>query len=121
MKFAIHTQYMENYGAHSESGTFKDGNAFWKMKGGNTYIVSGLSRYQDAIAYVVTEYSEVGAVHIKEFVTSWETEDEWHSGMVDDSLEYQEFLKGDVTLCHVMSDKEHWLNREANRAAQGER
>ena len=43
MKFVISTQYMENYGAHSEDGKFCSGNAYWKMKGGSDYIVSDLT------------------------------------------------------------------------------
>ena len=33
-KFVIHTQTLENYGAHSESGKFADGQSYWKFKGG---------------------------------------------------------------------------------------
>ena len=52
MNYAIHTQHLENYGAHAEDGKFSSGNAYWKMKGGVTYIVSGLDRVQDAVAFV---------------------------------------------------------------------
>ena len=45
MKFAIHTQTLENYGAHSEDGKFSSGNHYWKFKPGTTYIVS------DAVSY----------------------------------------------------------------------
>ena len=30
-KTLITTQYLENYGAHSENGKFEDGNAYWKF------------------------------------------------------------------------------------------
>ena len=51
--FAIHTQTLENYGAHSESGKYSDGNAYWKFKSGTTYIVSDVERLQDAVAFVM--------------------------------------------------------------------
>ena len=41
MKFVVHTQTLENYGAHSESGKFADGQTYWKFKGGDTYVVDG--------------------------------------------------------------------------------
>ena len=98
MKYAISTQYMENYGAHSESGK-----AFWKMKGGDTYIVSGLNRYQDAIAYVVGEYSENNSDHYREFVTSWQTEEEWHELITHDEIdsEYSDYLKSTAVHCNA--------------------
>ena len=52
MKYVISTQMLENYGAHSENGKFKDGNAHWKFKGGTDYIVSGLDRPANAVAFV---------------------------------------------------------------------
>ena len=58
MKFVISTQYIENYGAHSEDGKFSSGNAYWKMKGGSDYIVSGLTRIQDAVAFVMAKFGE---------------------------------------------------------------
>jgi len=39
-KTLITTQYLENYGAHSENGKFEDGNAYWKFKGGEQYVIS---------------------------------------------------------------------------------
>jgi hypothetical protein len=37
--FIVMTQTLENYGAHSEDGKFSSGNAYWKFKGGDTYLV----------------------------------------------------------------------------------
>ena len=50
--YVISTQTLENYGAHSEDGKHSSGNAYWKFKGGNDYIVSTLDRIQDAAAFV---------------------------------------------------------------------
>ena len=52
MKFVVMTQAMENYGAHAGNGKFDDGNAYWKFKGGTDYIVEGVDREQDAMAFV---------------------------------------------------------------------
>ena len=42
--FVVHTQHLENYGAHAENGKHADGNAYWKFKGGDTYFVEGTER-----------------------------------------------------------------------------
>ena len=54
MKFVVMTQYLENYGAHCEDGKFANGNAYWKFKGGDDYLVEGLERPQDAMAFVAS-------------------------------------------------------------------
>lgn len=88
--FVITTQFLENYGAHCESGRFADGNAYWKMKGGTDYLVTGLDRIQDAVAFVAAKFiaNEIG---YKEFPVEWKTESEWLDGLPDDE-EYREFL-----------------------------
>ena len=88
--FVITTQFLENYGAHAEDGKFASGNAYWKMKGGTDYIVSGLDRIQDAVAFVAakTMYNEIGA---KEFPVAWKTYEQWFLELPTDE-EYREFL-----------------------------
>ena len=88
--FVVHTQFMENYGAHCEDGRFSSGNAYWKMKGGDTYIVSGLDRIQDAVAFVAAIAMENG-IGAKEFPTHWTTYDEWMVELEDDSEDYREY------------------------------
>jgi hypothetical protein len=78
MKFVVTTQALENYGAHCESGKFKDGNAYWKFKSGTDYIVEGLERPQDAMAFVAAIGMENG-VGWKEFPSEVVTYDEWES------------------------------------------
>lgn len=90
MNFAVHTQTLENYGAHAESGKFSDGQHYWKMKGGDTYIVSGLDRIQDAVAFVAAIAIENG-IAWKEFPTDWSTEEEWLASMAGDSDDYREY------------------------------
>lgn len=88
--FVITTQILENYGAHCEDGKFSSGNAYWKMKGGNDYLVTGLDRIQDAVAFVAATAME-NSIAWKEFPTGWKTESEWLAGLPDDE-EYREFL-----------------------------
>ena len=38
MKYVVHTQFRENYGAHDWDGT-GECPQYWKSKGGNTYVV----------------------------------------------------------------------------------
>lgn len=90
MKYVVSTQFLENYGAHCEDGKFSSGNAYWKMKGGTDYIVSGLDRIQDAIAFVAAKamHNSIGA---KEFPVEWKTYAEWLVNLPEDD-EYREFL-----------------------------
>ena len=92
--FVITTQFLENYGAHCEDGRFASGNAYWKMKGGTDYLVSGLDRIQDAVAFVAAIAME-NSLHCKEFPVEWKTEDEWVAGLPDDA-DYRDFLKEQV-------------------------
>ena len=90
MNYAIHTQHLENYGAHAEDGKFSSNNHYWKMKGGDTYIVSGLDRVQDAVAFVMAAFSDNG-IGWKEFPVEWETEAEWLAKLEDDDEDYRQF------------------------------
>ena len=90
MQFVVHTQFLENYGAHAESGRFADGQAYWKFKGGDTYVVDGLDRMQDAVAFVAA-ISMDNSIGAKEFPTHYTTYDEWLEEMADDSEDYREF------------------------------
>ena len=69
--FFIATQVLENYGAHSGTGRFRDGTTYWKMKGGTDYIISGVDRVQDAVAFVAAISME-NDIGYKEFPTHWE-------------------------------------------------
>lgn len=69
-KFTISTQCIENYGAHCDSGKFKDGKNYWKFKDGNTYIVSGLDRLSDAVAFIAS-IASTNTIHYKEIITNF--------------------------------------------------
>jgi hypothetical protein len=68
--FYIQTQIIENYGAHDQDGRFINGNAYWKFKSGNEYIVTGLQRIQDAVAYIAARCSN--NISFKEFPSDWQ-------------------------------------------------
>jgi hypothetical protein len=94
--FVITTQFLENYGAHSEDGKFASGNAYWKMKGGSDYLVQDLDRIQDAVAFVAAVAMQNG-IGAKEFPVEWCTEAEWISKLPDDA-DYRDFLKEQVLI-----------------------
>ena len=79
--YVISTQMLENYGAHSENGKFKDGNAHWKFKGGTDYIVTGFDRPANAVAFVCAFLSKFyegsRGMCWKEYPTTVQTHDEW--------------------------------------------
>tara|TARA_B100000780_G_scaffold79363_1_gene53867 strand:+ start:345 stop:647 length:303 start_codon:yes stop_codon:yes gene_type:complete len=93
MKFVISTQYLENYGAHCEDGKFSNGNAYWKFKNGTDYIVTGLTRIQDAVAFVMAKFGD-NDLYGKEFPVKFRTFDEWQNELAEESDDYAEFLEG---------------------------
>lgn len=74
--FLITTQYIENYGAHCESGKFSDGSACWKFKNGQQYVVSyttTFGREANAVAFMTSYLHKRNArVDYKEIVRDWE-------------------------------------------------
>ena len=67
--FRIDTQFLENYGAHSEPVR-----SYWKFKGGDTYIVTSHSnRIADAVAFLVDYLHADGlSHHMRELPIYWE-------------------------------------------------
>ena len=91
--FIVATQGLENYGAHQGSGKFRDGSAYWKFKSGTEYLVTGLDRPQDAMAFVAAIGIENG-IGWKEFPIEVQTMDEWEAqwDMNDEfDVEHREF------------------------------
>ena len=95
--FIVTTQTLENYGAHSESGKFADGQNYWKFKGGDTYLVEDLDREQDAVAFVAALVMENG-IGYKEYPSAIMTVQEWAADLPDDA--------GDVQSC-----REYYLSQ----------
>lgn len=92
MKFVITTQVMENYGAHTGDGKFSSGNAYWKMKGGTDYVVEGLTRIQDAVAFVMAKFSE-NDLGYKEFPIKFSTFEEWEDALlIDTDQDYRDYI-----------------------------
>lgn len=82
MFYIVHTQYLENYGAHAESGKFSDGKSYWKYKFGSTYVVDGLDREADAVAFVMSAFSQ-NNVGIKEYPCKVQSFKEWFESSKD--------------------------------------
>ena len=82
--FHVRTQVLENYG----TGRFQDGEAYWKMKGGEDYIISGVDRIQDAVAFVAAMVTMNSLVY-KEFPAAWnEVGEDWETEFEQDQREY---------------------------------
>mgnify|MGYP001411315428 FL=1 len=103
-KFVVHTQTLENYGAHSESGRFADNMAYWKFKFGSTYVVEGLDRIQDAVAFVAAISTE-NNISFKEFPCHYTTYDEWMAELADDSEDYREYQMESAKQVHPRTYK----------------
>ena len=86
--FIVTTQTLENYGAHCEDGKFSSGNAYWKFKGGDTYLVEDLDREQDAMAFVAALVMENG-IGYKEYPSAIMTVQEWAADLPNDGGEPQ--------------------------------
>lgn len=76
MKLVIHTQFKENYGAHTWDG---EGECpqYWKFKGGDTYVVRDISNAQmNKIAKegipTLTNLIEYRNEASEEYIISWE-------------------------------------------------
>ena len=106
MTYKVHTQTLENYGAHSESGKFEDGKAYWKFKGGTTYIVTGVDRLQDAVAFIAS-IATINNIYYKEFVSSFEegyvTQDDYDMGHV--ILDVEEYMAANEETRNLMKSK----------------
>ena len=89
MLFVVSTQTLENYGAHCEDGRFASSNHYWKFKGGTDYVVSGLEREQDAVAFVaaIVMSNDIG---YKEFPVQWQSYEQWRNDLPEG--EYGEHL-----------------------------
>jgi hypothetical protein len=92
--YKIDVQLMENYGAHQESGCFLDDSAYYKFKFGTTYVVTGIDRLQDAVAFTM-EYLCTNNKHYKEFPIEWR---EWtkqdEEDLIQDELKHgEDFIK----------------------------
>ena len=93
-KLVIQTQHRENYGAHDWDG---EGSCpqYWKMKGGNTYVVESLSqrsvnKISDDGIPMLTLLIESRDQYFEEYIIDWE--------IVEDSAEVCEHWESPITL-----------------------
>jgi hypothetical protein len=99
--FVIITQGLENYGApRCGDPDVLDNHPHWKLKGGETYIVKGLDRMQDAIAYIQFHKCNVNdgwIEHVSKSCTleEWIAEFEGHHDQLANELNYCKHI--DVT------------------------
>ena len=91
MTFVVKTQLLENYGAHCEDGRYASGNAYWKFKGGDDYIVEDVERGADAMAFVMAKYSE-NNLSFKVIPTEVLLIDQWVDELNKLDEDYREFL-----------------------------
>jgi len=96
--FIVSTQVLENYGAHSESGKFADGQNYWKFKFGDTYLVEDLDREQDAMAFVAARFIE-NSIGWKEFPIEVITHEQWQEDLAALDEDYREFLTEQAIDC----------------------
>lgn len=90
--YVVSTQILENDGAEVGSGAFADGQHRWKYKGGDDYVVKGLEREQDAMAFVAAIVTTNNLGH-KEFVKTIRTYEEWDNVLNDMDPRSKEFYK----------------------------
>jgi hypothetical protein len=74
MKLVIHTQIKENYGAHDWDGQ-GECPQYWKFKGGNTYVVEGLTGKQ------INKIAQHGIPTLSGLITS--ADDSWEEYILD--------------------------------------
>jgi len=116
--YLIKTQTLENYGAHDKDGRFINGNAYWKFKGGDDYIVTGLDRIQDAVAYVAARCNN--GIGYKEFPVEWnEVPADFKTQSEISQLEYEGEIRYPANRINVQ--RELAAKREALYAASAGR
>ena len=81
--YVVTTQCLENYGAHDEDGKFSSGNAYWKFKGGSSYLVYAVDRPADAMAFVMAVFAQ-DCLSFKDFPTDVQTPEEWDRELPQD-------------------------------------
>ena len=96
----VQTQYLENYGAHSEDGKHESGNAYWKFKGGEEYLVYGCGdRAANAMALVAALCMR-NDLYMKEYPIGYE--------VVDADYQPEEEWRADYIKCIHIDKKETW-------------
>jgi hypothetical protein len=113
MAYVVSTQYLENYGAHTEDGKFVSGNAYWKFKGGDNYLIDGVDRPADAMAFVHAYLNATGVSNTiggKEFPSDVKTYADWMHQYDDHDEDAREFYMETLITINVKKFFEgEWL------------
>jgi hypothetical protein len=110
MKYVIHTQFMENYGAHDWDGKGVCPQ-YWKYKGGDTYIIDvTLQEAQDKSFYASVEKCiEYKNDYSEEYILGSELIDDIDFVESDHVAEWESpiccFLEGDKLMCTSVARK----------------
>ena len=116
--FIVHTQTIENYGAHCESGKFADGHSYWKFKGGDTYLVEDVDRAADAMAFVAALVME-NSIGYKEYPSAIMTVQEWAADLPDDAGEPQSCRDYYLSQVKRVSPRTVKVTRDWNNVPKG--
>lgn len=116
MKLVINTQYRENYAAHNEDYEHGVSEAYWKFKGGTTYVLphfTDVNRVTEVMKNLTT-LIEYGNPASEEYILDWEIVED--SAKVCESWEtpIQIFIDGDkTTALRVIDNREDgYMKRE---------
>ncbi len=121
MKLVIQTQIKENYGAHDWDGQ-GECPQYWKFKGGNTYVVPGLTgKMINKIAQhgipTLSGLIEHANESWEEYITTWEVEDD--SAKVCDDWESPvvlTYVDGAWRACQITENGEYgYMRKEITR------
>ena len=79
MKVIIHTQFMENYGAHSWDGT-GECPQYWKYKGGETFVIRDIdvnaAMSMSETMKEIKTLIEYDSEYAREYIIDWNIEDD---------------------------------------------
>lgn len=91
MKLVIYTQVHENYAWQEDGSIGKGAEAYWKAKGGDEYVVSGIANAAEATAAIMALRDQIERAddYIVESVVDWElVDDNFLTQFERDQLEY---------------------------------
>lgn len=78
MKVVIYTQVYENYAWNEDGSIGKGADAYWKAKGGDEYVVTGIWDEEEATTAVMVLRDQIERAddYIIETIVDWELVDE---------------------------------------------
>ena len=113
MKLVINTQYRENYAAHDEGYEHGVSEAYWKFKGGTTYVLPHFTGCEYEVMKSIKPLIEYSNPASEEYIIDWEIVED--NAKVCESWETvtQIFIDGDkVTALKVTDNREDGYMRD---------